>query len=136
MTACVFCRIVSKDLPSTVVWEDDLTVAFMDIGSVNPGHVLVASRKHAENLCELDEALAAAVSRTTVRMARAVNAVFAPEGISIYQANGRAAGQTVFHFHVHIVPRYEGDGMQLVWPAKNPARAELEQTAQQLRSAL
>ena len=69
-------------------------------------------------------------------MARAIRAAFAPEGLSVYQANGKAAGQTVFHFHIHLVPRYENDGMNLTWPVKNPARDKLEEYAAKVRAGL
>ena len=132
MSNCVFCRIVAKEIPATVVHEDEHTLAFMDIGQVNPGHVLVAVKRHAENLYALDEAQAAAVARASVRIARAIRDAFAPGGLSVYQANGKPAGQTVLHYHVHLVPRHDNDGMQLTWPVKNPPREKLEQSAAQL----
>ena len=136
MTDCVFCRIVAGQIPSTRVYEDEHTLAFMDIGQVNPGHVLVALKQHAENLYALEEAQAAAVARASVRVARAIGAAFAPPGLSVYQANGKPAGQTVFHYHVHLVPRHEGDGMELTWPVKCPPREKLEEYAAQIRARL
>ena len=136
MNDCVFCKIVAGKIPSTRVYEDEHTLAFMDIGQVNPGHVLVAVKKHAANIYELDEAQAAAVARTSVRVARAIEAAFKPEGLSVYQANGKAAGQTVFHYHVHLLPRHAGDGMELTWPVKNPPRETLEGYAAKIRAIL
>ena len=136
MSDCVFCRIVAGQIASTRVFEDGLTVAFMDIGQVNPGHVLVALKQHAETVYELNDAQASSVQRAVARVARAIRGAFAPQGLSVYQANGRVAGQTVFHYHVHLVPRYEGDGMALSWPVKNPARSELEEHAAKIRAAL
>jgi histidine triad (HIT) family protein len=136
MTDCIFCRIAAKEIPAAIVHEDERVLAFMDIGQVNPGHVLVASKAHAENVYGLDDADAAAVFRAVVRVARAVRAAFAPEGLSIYQANGKAAGQTVFHFHMHLVPRHAADGMNLTWPVKNPPREVLIANAEQIRSKL
>jgi histidine triad (HIT) family protein len=136
MSDCVFCRIVAKQIPATVVQEDADTLAFMDIGQVNPGHVLVALKSHADNLFELQDAQAAAVFRTVARVARAIRDAFAPRGLSVYQANGKAAGQTVFHFHVHLVPRHENDGMNLTWPVKNPPREKLEEYAAKIRRTL
>jgi histidine triad (HIT) family protein len=130
---CVFCRIMRKEIPASVVYEDQHTLAFMDLGQVNPGHVLVALKAHAENLYALDDAQAAAVFSTASRVARAIRAAFAPQGLSVYQANGKPAGQTVFHFHIHLVPRHEGDGMTLGWPAKNPPREKLEECAVKIR---
>lgn len=136
MSECVFCRIVARQIPATVVHEDEHTLAFMDLGQVNPGHVLVAVRKHAENLYALEDAQAGAVLRAAARVARAIRDAFAPEGLSVYQANGAAAGQTVFHYHVHLVPRHAGDGMALTWPVKNPPREKLEDYAARIRKSL
>ena len=136
MSDCIFCRIVAGEIPAARVFEDEATIAFMDIGAVNPGHVLVATRAHVENVCGLDDAQAAAVMRTVARVSRAVRDAFAPGGVNLFQANGRAAGQTVFHFHVHVLPREEGDGMRLDWPVKNPPREELARNAELLRAAL
>jgi histidine triad (HIT) family protein len=136
MTDCVFCRIVAGQIPSTRVFEDEHTLAFMDLGQVNPGHVLVAVKKHAANLYELDDAQAAAVARASTRVAKAIRDAFAPAGLSVYQANGKVAGQTVFHYHVHLLPRHEADGMELTWPVKNPPREELEGYAEAIRKKL
>ncbi len=136
MTDCVFCKIVAGQIPSTRVDEDEHTLAFMDIGQVNPGHVLLTVKKHAENIYALDDAQAAAVARSSARVARAIRDAFKPAGLSVYQANGKPAGQTVFHYHVHLLPRHEGDGMELTWPVKNPPREKLEEYASRIRANL
>ena len=136
MQDCVFCKIVAGQIPSTRVYEDEHTLAFMDIGQVNPGHVLVAVKKHADNLYALDDAQAAAVARSCARVARAIRDAFSPEGLSVYQAKGKAAGQTVFHYHAHLLPRHAGDGMELIWPVKNPPREMLEAYAGKIRAQL
>ena len=136
MADCVFCRIVAKQIPATVVHEDEHTLAFMDIGQVNPGHVLVALKQHAENIFALEAAQAAAVFRAAARVSRAIRDAFGPQGLSVYQANGKAAGQTVFHFHIHLVPRHDGDGMELTWPVKNPPRDKLAEYAEKIRAKL
>lgn len=136
MSDCVFCKIVARQIPATVVHEDADTLAFMDIGQVNPGHVLVACKAHVENIFGLSEAQAAAVFRATAKVARAVRAAFDPPGLSVYQANGTPAGQTVFHCHLHVLPRHDGDGMQLTWPVKNPPREQLEAYAARIRAQL
>jgi histidine triad (HIT) family protein len=127
---------VAREIPATVVHEDEHVLAFMDIGQVNPGHVLVAAKAHADNIYALDGTQAGAVFRAAVRVARAIRAAFSPEGLSVYQANGRAAGQTVFHFHMHLVPRHAEDGMSLAWPVKNPPREHLEEYAARIRREL
>jgi histidine triad (HIT) family protein len=136
MSDCVFCKIVAGQIPSTRVFEDEHTLAFMDLGHVNPGHTLVAVKKHAANVFELDEMQAEAIARAVVKISRALKKTFEPEGLSVYQANGKAAGQTVFHYHVHLLPRHAGDGMELVWPVKNPPREKLEEYAAKIRSGL
>jgi histidine triad (HIT) family protein len=133
---CIFCKIVAKQIPATVVHEDAATLAFMDIGQVNPGHVLVAAKAHAENIYALDDEQAGALFRAAAKVSRAIRAAFSPEGLSVYQANGKAAGQTVFHVHIHLVPRHEGDGMALSWPVKNPPREKLEEYAAAIRSRI
>jgi histidine triad (HIT) family protein len=133
---CVFCRIVAGRLPSARVLEDDLTVAFMDIGQVNPGHVLVASKRHATTLLDLTPEEAGAAMRSARRVALAVQAVFDPPGFTLLQANGREGEQTVFHFHLHVVPRHAGDGMTLGWPRHDPTPKSLQDDAARLRAAL
>ncbi len=136
MSDCVFCKIVAGQIPSTRVYEDEHTLAFMDLGQVNPGHVLVAVKKHAASLFELEVAQAEAIARASVKISQAIKKAFEPEGLSVYQANGKAAGQTVFHYHVHLLPRHAADGMELVWPVKNPPREKLESHAEKIRRQL
>jgi histidine triad (HIT) family protein len=136
MSDCVFCRIVARQIPATVVHEDEHTLAFMDLGQVNPGHVLVTLKTHVENVFNLEAEQASALGVASARVARAIRDAFQPQGLSVYQANGKAAGQTVFHYHVHLVPRHDGDGMALSWPVKNPPREQLEAHAAKIRASL
>jgi histidine triad (HIT) family protein len=136
VSACVFCRIVAGEIPSAKVHEDELTVAFMDIGQVNPGHVIVTVKPHRETILDLDDALASAVFQTAARVARAVEAAFHPGGITVLQANRKAGWQTVPHMHLHVLPRHDDDGVGLTWPVKNPPFAALETLAEKLRAAL
>lgn len=133
---CIFCRLVAGEIPSAKVCEDELTVAFMDIGQVNPGHVLVATKRHAVTLLDITPEEAAAVLQTAQRVARAVQAAFDPPGMTLFQANGPVGGQTVFHFHLHVLPRHADDGMALAWPRKEPGPAVLQAYAARLRAAL
>ena len=136
MENCIFCKLAAKQIPASIVHEDEHTLAFMDLGQVNPGHVLVAAKTHADNIYGLDETQAGAVFRTAAKVARAIRAAFEPQGLSVYQANGKAAGQTVFHFHLHLVPRHEGDGMEVTWPVKNPPREKLAEAAEKIKARL
>ena len=133
---CIFCKIVAGEIPAAKVYEDDLTVAFMDIGQVNPGHVLVASKRHAVTVLDLTHDEAAAVMHTAQRVAAAAQAAFAPDGLTLFQANGAAGGQTVFHFHLHVLPRHVDDGVALSWPRNTPSTQELQRYAGQLQAAM
>ena len=133
---CLFCRLVAGEIPATRVYEDELTLAFMDLGQVNPGHVLVAVKRHAATLLDLTTDEAAASMRTAQKIARAEKDAFDPPGITLLQANGKEGEQTVFHFHLHVVPRHAGDGITFSWPRKNPPRETLEACAARLRAAL
>ena len=133
---CIFCKIVAGEIPAAKVHEDALTIAFMDIGQVNPGHVLVASKRHADTLLALSREEAGALLQTGQRIAAAAQAAFQPDGLTLFQANGAAAGQTVGHVHLHVLPRHVGDGVALSWPRKEPAPHLLQGYAAQLRAAL
>lgn len=133
---CIFCRIVSGEIPAAKVYEDALTIAFMDLGQVNPGHVLVATKRHAVTLLDLTQEECAAVMQTAQRIAQAIEREFDPAGLTLLQANGREGGQTVFHFHMHVVPRHAEDGVGLLWPRKEPPVAVLQDYAARLRDKL
>ena len=133
---CIFCKIAAGEIPATKVYEDELTIAFMDIGQVNPGHVLVASKRHAQTVLDLTPQEAAAAMQTAQRIAHAAQQAFDPDGITLFQANGAAGGQTVKHFHIHVLPRHEGDGVELAWPRKEPGVQALQTYAEQLNNAM
>lgn len=133
MAPTIFTRILAREVPAAIVYEDNVTFAFMDAGQLNAGHVLVATRHPFVTLLDADEDTVAALFRTVHRVARAVQAAFEPEGLTILQANRTAGWQTVPHVHVHVVPRYSGDGVELVWPRKDPSLDELRKIAQKLR---
>ncbi len=133
---CIFCSLVSGTIPSARVAEDDLAIAFMDIGQVNPGHVLIATRRHADSLYDVTPQEVAAVAQMAQRVALAVRTAFNPPGLTLLQANGREGDQTVFHFHMHVVPRHADDGIALSWPRKDPPAAVLQDYAARLRDAL
>ena len=133
---CLFCKLVAGEIPSARVYEDALTLAFMDIGQVNPGHVLVATKRHAATLLDITPQEAAAVMQTAQRVASAIREVFDPPGMTLLQANGRDGDQTVFHFHMHVVPRHAQDGITFTWPRKNPDATVLKDYADRLAAAI
>lgn len=131
--ATVFERLLSGELPCAKVYEDELVFAFMDAGQVNEGHVIVATRRPCETLMDCTEAEAAALMRAARRIALAVQAAFAPEGITVLQANRPAGWQTVPHLHLHVLPRHAGDGVELGWPRKEPGIERLRELAARLQ---
>ena len=131
----IFAKILRGDMPAVSVYEDDTTLAFMDVMPQAPGHTLVIPKAAAENLYDLPEAAGAAVLRTVQKLAPAVRDAMGADGIMINQFNGPAAGQTVFHFHMHIVPRY--DGVPLRRHTGDMENMELlEEQAAKIRAAL
>jgi histidine triad (HIT) family protein len=105
---CIFCKIVRGEIPAIKVHEEELTLSFMDIQPASPGHLLVISKTHAANLLDITEADLLAVTLAAQRLARAAHKALEPDGIRINQFNGAAAGQSVFHYHVHVIPVWEG----------------------------
>jgi histidine triad (HIT) family protein len=110
---CIFCSIVSGEAPCHRVAEDELTIVFMDLFPVADGHTLVVTKEHFTNLYEATPEAMAAVGAMAKRVADALRAELAPDGLSVYQANGEAAGQTVFHYHLHLMPRSQGSALSL-----------------------
>lgn len=134
-TDCVFCKIVQGKIPSVKVAEDAQTLIFMDIQPASPGHTLVIPKTHAANLMEITEADLFAVTKTVQRLARAIRSALAPDGIRIVQTNGAAAGQTVLHYHVHLIPMQEGQ--RIGTHGRAPAKSEeLKALAERIRDAL
>ncbi len=133
MTDSVFTRIARREIPAAIVYEDELVFAFMDAGQVNPGHVLVATRRQVETVMELDEAEAAHLFAIATRVAKAVQAEFQPTGMTLLQTNKPDGWQTVPHVHVHVLPRHAEDGVGLVWPRKDPPLADLQALATRIR---
>lgn len=111
--SCIFCRIVSGQAPCHRVHEDEQTLSFMDLFPVSDGHTLVVTRQHYPTLFEASEASLVAVTASARRVAHAIRAALEPDGLALAQLNGAAAGQTVFHYHMHLIPRAEGDGFSL-----------------------
>ena len=125
----VFERLLSGEWPSARVYEDDWVFAFMDAGQVNDGHVIVATKRACETLMDATDDEAAALMRAARRIAIAVQAAFAPDGVTILQANRAAGFQTVPHLHLHVLPRHAGDGVELTWPRKEPGLERLRELA-------
>lgn len=137
---CVFCKILTGELEVSLVYRDEVCAAFMDIQPVNPGHLLVVPSRHVDYLADLKEEEGAQLFRVAQRLATAVRQGGVKcEGVNLFLADGEAAGQEVFHVHLHIFPRYEGDGFGLKFSPgyfQKPEREELNKVAEEIRNAL
>ncbi|HEX6389716.1 MAG TPA: HIT family protein [Solirubrobacteraceae bacterium] len=129
---CLFCKIVAGEIPATRVDEDERTVAFMDINPATRGHLLVVPREHAVDLLEVPEADLEACARTAQRLARRVLDRLGADGVNLLNSCRRAAWQTVFHFHVHVIPRYDDDPLRLPWVPGSGDPDEIAATAARL----
>ncbi len=136
---CVFCAIVKGEAPASVVYRDDMVIAFMDIRPANPGHVLVVPLEHADGILDIsDEAVMARLLSVGRQVAAALpDSGVRLEGFNLFLANGAVAGQTVFHVHLHVLPRFTGDGLGFTRHAnvRIPAQSDLDETAERIRQA-
>jgi histidine triad (HIT) family protein len=135
MDNCIFCRIANKELPAQIVYEDGGTVAFLDIHPVNPGHVLVVPKEHAATILDISPHSLTGVMDTVQRIAPAVLAGVGASGFNIGVNTGSVAGQAVMHFHLHLMPRFEGDGYEL-WHGPETSTDEIEAVAQKIREQI
>jgi histidine triad (HIT) family protein len=130
---CLFCKIIARELPGQIVDEDERTVAFMDINPATRGHALVVPRRHAKDLLEIEADELAATVGAAQRLAKRVHERLKPDGINLLNSCGSAAWQTIFHFHIHVIPRYEGDPLRLPWTPGPGDSEEIAATADHLR---
>ena len=130
---CLFCKIIAGELPSQQVDSDERTVAFMDISPATRGHALVVPRNHATNLLEADPEDVAAVAVAAQRLARRVTERLGADGVNLINSCGAAAWQTVFHLHMHVIPRYADDPLKLPWVPSQGDAGEIAATAELLR---
>ena len=129
---CLFCKIVAGEVPATRVREDERTIAFMDINPATRGHVLVVPREHSTDLLEIPADDLAACASAAQDMARRLGERLGADGVNLLNSCGRAAWQTVFHFHVHVIPRYAGDPLRLPWTPAPGDRDEIAAAAAEL----
>ena len=135
---CPFCKMVRHEIPAVRVYEDDDILAIMDLYPATPGHTLVLPKQHVENIYSMSADLGVRIMATTIAISKSIEQQLSPSGLNLIQSNGLAAGQTIPHFHLHIVPRYKGDPVVLRFGHGNvPAKIdELERTASLIRSGL
>ena len=132
---CLFCRIVAGEIPATRVDEDERTIAFMDINPALDGHTLVIPRAHVRDLWEIGENQARDVMAAAVRVAGSIRKALVPDGINIMHATGAVAFQSVFHFHLHLIPRYAGDPIKMPFVPRPGDRTKIAEIAERIRAA-
>jgi histidine triad (HIT) family protein len=129
---CIFCKIVADDIPSHKVYEDDATLAFLDISPASRGHTLVIPKEHAADVYEISSEALSSVAYAVQHVARRLQRMLQADGLNILQNNGFAAGQTVFHYHVHLIPRWQGDRVLKPWQPGETNHAALGALAAEL----
>ena len=133
---CIFCKIVSGDIPCFKLYEDEQTLAFMDINPANEGHALVIPKQHAADVHAVSDDMIAATVISAKKIAAAIDKTLQPEGLNLLQCNGPAAAQSVLHFHMHVLPRREGDELRLNWDLVAGDMDAIGSLAERIRSAL
>ena len=131
---CIFCKIIENKIPCTKIYENEKVLAFLDIAPVNFGHTLVMPKKHFETLMDVENDILCETTKVTKKISMAVMKAMKAQGINIGMNNYKAAGQLVPHFHVHIMPRFENDGLKLDWPTKKDS--DMGKTAEKIKKAL
>ncbi len=134
--SCIFCRIANGEIPSATVYEDSMFRVIMDLGPASRGHALILPKVHAADLTELDRRTAEGVLPLAAQIGTAMKKGLGCDGLNLVQNNGAAAGQTVSHFHVHLIPRYEGGPDMVTWQPQPSEKEELEGLAKAIRDAM
>lgn len=130
--ACIFCKIANGEIPSKTLYEDEDFRVILDLGPATKGHALILPKNHYANLYELPDETAAKVMKLAKKMATQMTEKLECDGFNLVQNNGEAAGQTVFHFHLHLIPRYKEDGQKIGWKPGSPSGEELEAIKNQI----
>ncbi|MCR5320031.1 MAG: HIT family protein [Lachnospiraceae bacterium] len=127
MNDCIFCKIAKGEIPSKTIYEDEMFRVILDLGPATKGHALILPKEHFANLYELPDNYAEALMKVARKVGLLMKEKLSCDGLNLVQNNGEIAGQTVFHFHMHMIPRYEGDGQVIGWKPGEPTGEELEQ---------
>lgn len=132
MSDCIFCKIAAGEIPSSTIYEDEDFRIILDLGPATKGHALILPKKHFRNIFEMDDETASKVFVLAKKTACAMKEALHCDGLNIVQNNEEIAGQTVFHFHMHIIPRYENDGQHILWQPNQSSPEELSVIAKQI----
>lgn len=133
---CIFCSIVAGDIPAAIVYEDEHVLAFMDIAPANPGHTLIIPKQHYRNIYDMPAEIGGKIMQVAVPLANAIRTALNPDGLNLFQSNEAAGFQTVFHFHLHLIPRWEDDPLRLPWRPSEGDMEEIGNIAVKIREAL
>ena len=133
---CIFCKIANGEIPSSTIYEDDMFRVILDLSPATKGHALIIPKNHMANIFEMDESTDGKAFVLASRIAKAMKEALHCDGLNIVQNNGEIAGQTVFHFHMHIIPRYEGDNQNINWVPGTSEADERNAVAEQIKIAL
>lgn len=133
---CIFCKIANGEIPSATVYEDSVCRVILDVNPANKGHALIIPKEHFDNIYSIDAETAAKIFTIATEVAKAQKAELNPDGLNILQNNGEAAGQTVFHFHMHLVPRYIKDNVTMTWIPGKAYTEELSTLSKALRKRI
>lgn len=133
---CIFCKIANGEIPSKSIFEDEEFRVILDTGPASKGHVLILPKQHYQDLCDLDECIAAKVLPLAAKIGKAMKKSLGCTGFNLVQNNGMDAGQTVMHFHVHIIPRYKDGPTMVAWVSGKPIEKELAETGEVIKNAL
>ena len=136
MDNCIFCKIANGEIPAATLYEDENFRVILDLGPAAKGHALILPKEHFKDVCELDPAVAAKVLPLGAKIGAAMKKSLGCAGFNLVQNNGEAAGQTVFHFHVHVIPRYEGGPSMVTWTPGSEKPEVLAETAEKIKKAL
>lgn len=133
---CIFCRIANGEIPSATIYENSDVRVILDVAPASRGHALIIPKEHFRDLFDIDAVTAGKIFSMATEVARAMKSVLHCDGMNVVQNNGVAAGQTVFHFHLHLIPRYEGDGVNIGWNPGESTPDELQELAKQIRKKI
>ena len=133
---CLFCKIANGEIPSSTIYEDEDFRVILDLGPASRGHALILPKNHYQDVCALDEAVAAKALPLAAKIGAAMKKALGCSGFNVVQNNGKSAGQTVFHFHIHVIPRYDGGPEMVTWKPGEETGEELAQTAELIKKEL
>lgn len=133
---CIFCKIANGEIPSATIYENSDFRVILDVAPANRGHALIIPKEHFKDIFDIDAVTAGKLFSLATEVARAMKSVLHCDGLNIVQNNGLIAGQTVFHFHLHLIPRYEGDGIKLTWEQHESDSTDLQELEREIRKKI